>query len=190
MLSAARNNNRGRGRGGGNGRAGQRFTGHGSNGSSKKKDEKKLKKFHPQVRGKYPEFSFDEVKKELVKAMESIDMDKADDIIDSIRNMQLLDLESIEPVLELRTDGMRVAVDAENEKKKEEHRIKVKRWETRVDALANNKRKLHAKTLKFCTKEMEDKLEQEQLGLRYYALRESNRVIGSDSQVYGNERRD
>ena len=132
MLTAARNNNRGRGRGNGNGRAGQRYSGHGSNGSSKKKDEKKWKKFHPQVRGKYPEFSFDEVKKELVKSMEAIDMDKADDIIDSIRNMELLDLEAIKPELELRTDGTRGQMEVENEKIKEEHRINVKRWETRV----------------------------------------------------------
>lgn len=158
MLTAARNNNRGRGRGGRNGRAGQR--GHGSI-SSKKKDERKLKKFHPQIRGKYPEHSFEEVKKELIKSMEATDLEKADDILDSIRDMQLVDLAIIEPELEVSTAVTRAEREEENERFREEHRIKTKRWESRVDALANNKRKLHAKILKFCSEQMEDKLERE-----------------------------
>ena len=97
MLTAARNhNNRGRGRGGGrNGRAGGRRFNSSSTGTSKKKDEKKLKKFHPLVKGKSPEYSFEDVKKELIKSLELSDMEKADDIIDSVRSMVMLDLNII-----------------------------------------------------------------------------------------------
>ena len=161
MLTAARNN-RGRGRGSSNGRASQRSFGHGSNTSSKKLDDKsKLKKFHPQIRGRYPEFSFDEVKKELIKSMEAIDLEKADDILDSIRDMQLMDLAVLEPTLTMSTATTRAEREEENERIREEHRIQTKRWESRVDAMANNKRKLHAKIFKFCTKEMVDKLDRE-----------------------------
>ena len=106
MLSAARSNNtRGRGgRGGGrNGRtSGQRSS---DNQTSKKRDEKKMKKFHPQVKGKHPEYSFDEVKKELVKSLELTDLEKADDIIDSIRNMTMLDLDAVRPQLQVSQAG-------------------------------------------------------------------------------------
>ena len=82
MLSSARShNNRGRGgRGGRNGRAGGRFGGNLTT-TPKKKDEKKLLKFHPLLKGKHPENSFDDVKKQLVLSMEMSDLEKADDII-------------------------------------------------------------------------------------------------------------
>ena len=160
MLAAAtRNHNQhGRGRGGrGNGRAGgQRF-----NSSSKKKDDKKLKKFHPLIKGKLPEFSFEDVKKELIKSLELTDMEKSDDIIDSVRNMSLLDLAPLRPVLATSNAATRAEREAENEVFKENHRYDMKKWDQRVDALANNKRKLHAKTLKFCSEPMEEKLERD-----------------------------
>ena len=163
MLSAARNNNaRGRGGRGGarNGRAGgQRSSGNA--GSSKRKDEKKLKKFHPQIKGKHPEYSFDEVKKELIKSMELTDLEKADDIIDSIRNMTMLNLDAVRPQLQVSQAATRAEREADNEGFKEEYRYEMKKWDQRVDALANNRRKTHAKILKFCTEAMEQKLERE-----------------------------
>ena len=163
MLSTARNNNaRGRrGRGGGrNGRAGSQRSSN-DNQSSKKKDEKKIKKFHPQVKGKHPEYSFDEVKKELVKSLELTDLDKADDIINLIRGMTMLDLEAVRPQLQVSAAATRAQQDVENEQFKENWKYDMKKWDQRVDALANNKRKAHAKILKFCSDVMEQKLERE-----------------------------
>ena len=163
MLSAARNQGRGGrgGRGAGrNGRAGGQRYGNTAN-SSKKKDEKKLKKFHPQLKGKLPEFSYTEVKKELIKSMESSDLEKADDIIDSVRNEVMLDLDAIEPTMQVSAAATRAEREAEQEAFKEEYRNKMKKWDARVDALANNKRKLHAKILKFCSEAMEEKLERD-----------------------------
>ena len=161
MLTAARNHNsRGRGRGNGrNGRAnGQRF----NQASSKKKDEKsKLKKFHPLVKGKLPEYSFEEVNRELLKSLELSDLEKADDIIDSVRDLSLLDLDVLRPVLEVSTATLRADRDIENERFKEAYKYDLKKWDQRVDALANNKRKLHAKILKFCSETMEEKLERD-----------------------------
>ena len=101
MLSAARNHNQrghgGHGRRGGQG-YGQRNDGNVS--ANKKKDDKKLLKFHPFVKGKHPENSFDEVKKELVLSLEASDLEKADDIINCVRNMVLLDLNQLRPVLQ------------------------------------------------------------------------------------------
>lgn len=37
----------------------------------------------------------------------------------------------------------------------------MKKWDSHVDALANNKRKLHARVLKFCTESMKYKLKQD-----------------------------
>ena len=163
MLSAARSNNtRGRGgRGGGrNGRTRGQHSSH-DNQSSKKRDEKKFKKFHPQVKGKHPEYSFDEVKKELVKSLELTDLEKADDIIDTIRDMTMLDLDAVRPQLQVSQAGTRAQQDIENLQYKEDWKYDMKKWDQRVDALANNKRKAHAKILKFCTTTMEQKLERE-----------------------------
>ena len=148
------------GRSGRGGRGSARSNGSINNSNKKKTDEKK-KKFHPQSRGKAPEFSFEEVKKELVKALESSTLEKAEDIIDSVRSMELVDLESEEPVQEI--SGLANEVDraAEQEIMKERWRYQMKKWDARVDALANNKRKLHAKILKFCSEGMEEKLERE-----------------------------
>ena len=167
MLRASRNNaNQGRG-GRGFGRNG-RTNGHrnGSNNaanSSKKKDDnnKKYKKFHPLTKGKSPEHSFDDVKKELVKTLELSDMDKADDIIDSVRNMTLLDLDALRPNLVPSVAATRAEREREDVILTEAHRYDMKKWDSRVDHFANNKRKVHAKVLKFCTETMEEKLERE-----------------------------
>ena len=76
MLATARNHNRGRG-GRGGGRNGRPTGNRQANGTStsKKKDEKKLKKFHPLIKGKFPEDSFEDVVKELVKTLELLDLD-------------------------------------------------------------------------------------------------------------------
>lgn len=132
--------------------------------TNKKKDDKKLKKFHPLSRGKTPEFSFEEVKKELIKALELSTLEKADDIIGSVRNMKMIDLDSIKPVQavsQLTGDANKAAMDAENDRFRETFRYDIKKWDARVEALANNKRKLHAKILKFCSESMEEKLERE-----------------------------
>jgi len=131
-----------------------------------KKDEKKLKKFQPQVKGKHPEFSFEEVKKELIKSLELSDLEKSDDIIDSVRDMEMIDLQAIQPQLQTsEVSGVtREAVelrDAENDRFKETYRYDLKKWDSRVDALRNNTHKQRAKILKFCYEEMEDKLERE-----------------------------
>ena len=159
MLRAARNQSNG-GRGGGRYGRGGRFQQRSNNNSNKKKDEKKkLKKFHPMMKGKSPEFSFEEVKKELVKTLELMDLDKADDIIDSVRDMTMINLASLEPNL-AHTEGTtceaREHSARENEKKYDAER---KVWQYRKDALADNKRKLHGKILKFCSEDMTDKLE-------------------------------
>ena len=163
MLSAARNHNQrgrgGRGRRGGRG-YGQRNGGNGST-TAKKKDDKKLLKFHPLVKGKHPENSFDEVKKELVLSLEASDLEKADDIINCVRNMVLLDLDQLRPVLSFSQATTRAQEDRENEALKETYRYDMKKWDARVDALRNNKRKLHAKIIKFCTETMKFKLQQE-----------------------------
>ena len=152
----------GRGRGN-SGRSGQRNQNrnNSSNNSSKKKDDKKIKKFSPQARGRTPKYSFEEVKKELVKALEATTLDKADDIIDSVRDMSLIDLQAIRPVLSLSTNPDDLTRENENESIKDTHKYDMRKWEARVDALANNKRKLHAKILKFCNEAMEEKLERE-----------------------------
>ena len=163
LATSNRRNAGGRGGRGSNGRFGQRNQNRNSNSSStsKKKDEKKLKKFCPQTRGKTNEYSFEDVKKELVKALESTTLDKAEDIIDSVRKMDLIDLNSIRPVLTLSQEQDEAVREAENERIRDTHKYDMKKWDSRVEALANNKRKLHAKVLKFCNEAMEEKLERE-----------------------------
>ena len=158
MMAARSQNTRGRGRGGRGGRGFNRRAN--GNDADKKVSEKKLKKFSPMVKGKAPEFSFDEVKKELVKALELTSMEKADDVINSVRNMQLVDLDGERPKLKVSTlEGD--AAEVEKEQFKEDYKYDMKKWDRRVDALDDNKRKLHAKILKFCSESMEEKLNRE-----------------------------
>ena len=163
MLSAARNHNsRGRGgRGRRNGRAGGQRNGGTTTTNGKKKDEKKNKKFHPLQKGKHPDSSFEDVKEELVLSLELSDLDKAEDIIDSTRDVKMIDLEAVKPVLQVSTAATRAQEERENDAFKETYRYEMKRWDSRVDALANNKRKLHAKILKFCSESMKFKLQQD-----------------------------
>ena len=65
------------------------------------------------------------------------------------------------PVLEVSQAATRAERETENERNKEAYKYDMKKWDQRVDALANNKRKLHAKTLKFCSDAMEEKLERD-----------------------------
>ena len=120
-----------------------------------------MKKFHPMIKGKSPENSFEEVKKELVKALELASLEKADDIIDSVRDMKKVDLDAIKPTLKVSSKKDDEKKEVENAIYKEEYRYEMKKWDSRVDALANNQRKLHAKILKFCSEPMEEKLEGE-----------------------------
>ena len=113
------------------------------------------------MKGKLPEYSFEDVHKELVKSLELADLDKADDIIDSVRTLTSLDLDAVRPVLEVSQAATRAEQETENERNKEAYKYNMKKWDQRVDALANNKRKLHAKTLKFCSDTMEEKLERD-----------------------------
>ena len=113
------------------------------------------------MKGKLPEYSFEDVHKELVKSLELADLDKADDIIDSVRTLTSLDLDAVRPVLEVSQAATRAEQETENERNKEAYKYNMKKWDQRVDALANNKRKLHAKTLKFCSDTMEEKLKQD-----------------------------
>ena len=162
MLSAARNMNA-RGRGGRGGRNGRANAARNASNAPKNKSNQDIKKkqFHPQMKGKLPEHSFDEVKKELVTALELSDMEKSDDIIDSIRNMVMLDLDAIRPQQQQSVAATRAEREAENETFRDEWKYEIKKWDSRVDALANNKRKVHAKTIRFCTEEMKAKLERE-----------------------------
>ena len=93
-------------------------------------------KFHPLVKGKHPENSFDEVKKELVLSLEASDLEKADDIIDCVHNkMVLLDLDQLRPVLQFSQATTRAQEERENEAFKETFRYDMKKWDARVDAL-------------------------------------------------------
>src|SRR5210317_2249428 len=84
----------GRGSGGrGNGRA----TSQAGRGFSKinnkpsGKNGLKEKKFHPLTRGKTPEYSFEEVKKSLLNKLATMKMDHIDDMIQSVKKMELFD---------------------------------------------------------------------------------------------------
>ena len=158
MLNAVRSRNQGRGYAR-NGQAnGQRFN-QGST-SSKRSDWKYKKRFHPLVKGKHPEYSFDEVLEELVKSMEQLELSKADDIINSIYDMEYVDLDAEEPELEISVEPLRADRDAENKQFKEVYKRAMKKWDSRVEALSNNKHKLRSEMLEFCTETMEQKLKQ------------------------------
>jgi hypothetical protein len=75
--------------------------------------------------------------------------------------MVLLDLDQLRPVLGFSEATTRVQEERENKALKETYRYDMKKWDSRVDALQNNKRKLHVKVIKFCTETMKFKLQQE-----------------------------
>jgi len=112
------------------------------------------------VKGKHPEYSFDEVLEELVKSMEQLELSKADDIINSIYDMEYVDLDAEGPELEVSVEPLRADRDAENKQFKEVYKRAMKKWDSRVEALSNNKHKLRSKVLEFCTDTMEQKLKQ------------------------------
>ena len=92
--------------------------------------------------------------------MEQLELSKADDIINSIYDMEYVDLDAEEPELEVSVEPLRAERDAENERFKEAYKRAMKKWDSRVEALSNNKHKLRSKVLEFCTDTMEQKLKQ------------------------------
>ena len=112
-----RNQNTGRGSGGRNAGRGNANGGRG-NGSFGNKNRngsntKKEKKFHPLTRGKTPDFSFVEVKKELITNLSNVKMDHINDVIISVSELKLIDLKKAEPKLRIITD----VKDSEREEK-------------------------------------------------------------------------
>src|SRR5210317_1533895 len=89
--------------GGGNGRA-SAHAGRGFSRTNNKPNGKnglKEKKFHPLTRGKTPEYSFKEVKKSLLFKLATMKMDHIDDMIQSVKKMELFDIDGEEPTLQL-----------------------------------------------------------------------------------------
>ena len=150
-------NGRNAGRGNSNNNTGRR--GNGSGNKSGKKEQKD-KKFHPLSRGKTPEYSFEDVKKSLIIKMSAMKMDYIDDMIVSVRDMQLLDLKTKEPTLAYRS-GTDEAILRANEEARARYAADRKDWKARSVAFDNNKRYLYGKIMGMCTEYMMDKLERE-----------------------------
>ena len=85
-------------------------------------------------------------------SLEASDLQKADDIINCVRNMVLLDLDQLRLILSFSQATTRAQEDRENKALKETYCYNMKKWDAQVDALRNNKRKLHAKIIKFAPK--------------------------------------
>ena len=101
-----RNQGAGRGSGGRNGgrRNGNGGRGNGANTRNSTKPVVKEKKFHPLTRGKTPDYSFEEVKKSLIIKMSTMKMEHINDIIESVTELKLMDIEAVKPELVLITD--------------------------------------------------------------------------------------
>src|SRR5210317_698261 len=87
--------NTGRGSGGkynGKGNSQQGKNNGNNNNKQNGKFVPKEKKFHPLTRGKTPEYSFDEVKKNLIIKLATMKMDHIDDMIQSVKKMELFDI--------------------------------------------------------------------------------------------------
>ena len=94
--------NAGKGNSGSNGNR----KGNGSNNNKQNgKTNQKQKKFHPLSRGKTPDYSFEEVKKALIDKMSTMKMDYIDDMITSVRDMSLVEIDTLEPTLTLAPDN-------------------------------------------------------------------------------------
>ena len=155
----------GRGSGGRNAGRGNANGGRGSGAFNNKKtnapEKKKEKKFHPLTRGKIPECSFQEVKKELILKISNTKMDYVDDMIASVMDMNLFDLETVKPTLKLITDDKDPDKDEKNEQAKADYAADRKDHRYRKVAFDNNKRKLHGTIITLCTEYMKDKLGRE-----------------------------
>ena len=151
------------GRGGGRGGRGFGRQGRGQNRNSKgtKTSSKKDKKFHPLKHGKSPDYSFDEVKRQLVDSTSTKKMDYIDDILSSVRSMVLFDVESLRPTLEMADDEDPVVREEENSRLRTEYSINSKRWSSRETAFRDNKRTMYGIIMNTCTEEMKEKLQRE-----------------------------
>ena len=91
------NDRAGRGGAGRNSRQtrGQRG-GKGASNDTKKKD----KKFHPWSRSKPSDFTFTEVKDEMTLTLQQKRMDRAPDIVNTVRKMKMIDFNDLRPVLQ------------------------------------------------------------------------------------------
>lgn len=74
-----------------------------------------FKKFHPLTKGKHPEYSLDEVKEELVLSLELSDIEKADDIVNAVCDMMMLDLTAEQPTLQVSQATTRAQEEREND---------------------------------------------------------------------------
>src|SRR6056300_1475608 len=154
----------GRGFGGrGNGRtssqAGRGFSR--TNNKPSGKNGLKEKKFHPLTRGKTPEYSFEEVKKSLLIKLATMKMDHIDDMIQSVKKMELFDIDGEEPTLQLLTDPNIPDRDTRNQEIRADYTVDRKEWRARKIAFENNKRYVYGKVMAMCPKYMIDKLERE-----------------------------
>ena len=108
-----------RGSGGQYGGHGKSYQGWGNGASNYKKNGKnnvpKEKKFYPLSRGSTPEYSFEEVKKTPVNKISTMKMEYINDVIESVKDMKLLNTRSKEPKLELITDRNDDERDIKNE---------------------------------------------------------------------------
>src|SRR5210317_1130087 len=154
----------GRGSGGrGNGRASSQ-AGRGFSRTNNKPNGKnglKEKKLHPLTRGKTPEYSFEEVKKSLLIKLATMKMDHIDDMIQSVKKMELFDIDGEEPTLQLLTDPNIPDRDARNQEIRADYTVDRKEWRARKIAFENNKRYVYGKVMAMCTEYMIDKLERE-----------------------------
>src|SRR6056300_1507381 len=104
----------GRGNGRASSQAGRGFSR--TNNKPSGKNGLKEKKFHPLTRGKIPEYSSEEVKKRLLIKLATMKMDHIDDMIQSVKKMELLfDISGEEPTLQLVTDPNIPDGDARNQ---------------------------------------------------------------------------
>ena len=161
---AGRFQNTGRGSGGrGAGRSNsQPGRGNGAyNNKTNGKNGTKEKKFHPLTRGKAPEYSFEDVKKTLIVKMSTMKMDHIDDMITSVKDMELFDIGAEEPSLELLAEGDNADFERINEERRLTYSSDRKDYRARKLAFENNKRYVYGIIMKMCTEFMTDKLERE-----------------------------
>ena len=150
------------------GRSGGRGGRHTTNqGRNRGRNEKKLfgkrdMKFHPLgVKGSAHFGSFDEVKDNICRKLAKKKLDNPRDIIDCVINMELLDIDAIEPVRRYSA-----AQDPQDRADENEHLASVwssnhKEWKYRKRDLAANLLNLHATLIEDCSEAMQEKLKHE-----------------------------
>ncbi|MEM7375827.1 MAG: hypothetical protein AAF587_44975, partial [Bacteroidota bacterium] len=150
---------RGPGRGGrgsfGSGRGYGRF-----NSQSRRTGPKELK-FHPLIKGKSPEYSFDEVLEKLVMTASTKKMDQSDDVIDSVRLMTPFDIDLLVPVEEEAEEDDETDRIREQERLRDEYWREKKKWDRRKENYNDNRRTMYGIILGMCTEAMKEKLRRE-----------------------------